>query len=297
MGRFERPDWPSAPALTVEAADGTAIAVWHLGGEGPPLLMAHATGFCAGVWLPMAEGLSAEFSCWALDMRGHGLSTCPPDRLGWDLMGDDLLRCAVEVQARSASGPLVGVGHSMGGAAMILAAQRQPETFDRLWVFEPIIFPPGLAEGGGNPLSEGALRRRSTFESREDAFANFAAKRPLSALSEEALAAYVRYGFSGDGPIELRCPPESEAQLYRNGVLHSAWAHLPETNVPVQVAVGVEHEFTPAALAPVIATELADGSLAEFRHLGHFGPLESPGECAVSVLRGPADAPTMAPAR
>lgn len=288
MSPFDHPSWPDAPAMTVDGADGTQIALWHLGGDGPPLLMAHATGFCAGVWLPMAEQLSSEFSCWALDMRGHGLSACPADRLGWDLMGDDLLRCAAAVAERSAPGPLVGVGHSMGGAAMILAAQKNPATFERLWVFEPIIFPPNMAEGGGNPLSEGALRRRATFESRDEAFTNFSAKRPLSALSSDALAAYVRYGFSGDGPIALRCPPASEAQLYRNGVLHSAWAHLGETALPIQVAVGVDQAFTPAALAPVIAEALPGGSLAEFRHLGHFGPLEAPNECADSVLRGPA---------
>ena len=50
----------------VASSDGVNVALVHLGGQGPKLLLAHATGFCATVWRPVAAALAADFDCWAL---------------------------------------------------------------------------------------------------------------------------------------------------------------------------------------------------------------------------------------
>ena len=46
----------------------------------------------------------------------------------------------------------------------------------------------GATEGGPNPLAEGALRRRPTFESRDAAYDNYASKPPLSVLDPDGAA-------------------------------------------------------------------------------------------------------------
>ncbi|MBK9558733.1 MAG: hypothetical protein IPO44_03905 [Candidatus Microthrix sp.] len=43
------PPQPGHPTATITSADGLELALWHLGGEGPPLLLAHATGFAGGL--------------------------------------------------------------------------------------------------------------------------------------------------------------------------------------------------------------------------------------------------------
>ena len=48
-----------------------------LGGDGPALLMAHATGFCGAVLTPLADHLAARFHCFTFDARGHGETVTP----------------------------------------------------------------------------------------------------------------------------------------------------------------------------------------------------------------------------
>ena len=60
------------------SSDGFDVAAWDLGGDGPPVLMAHATGFHGLVWRPMAADL-ADFHCYSFDERGHGDSARPPE--------------------------------------------------------------------------------------------------------------------------------------------------------------------------------------------------------------------------
>lgn len=265
----------------VESSDGVSLAVYDLGGEGPDVLFAHATGFCAGVFLPVMRQLGVG-RITAVDFRGHGRSSIPANGMDWNGTGRDVLAA---VDALGLVEP-VGVGHSMGGAALTLAEQMAPGTFSGLWLFEPIIFPAVFREvSSDNPLIEGALRRRSTFEDAQAAIRNFSSKPPFEVLHPDALAAYVRYGFqeNPDGTVSLRCRPETEAATYEGGPLHDAFAHLGEVQTPVVVVRGAEIPMTPANIAPTIAEALPRGSLEDHPDLGHFGPLQDPTEMARSI--------------
>ena len=68
--------------VLVTSPDGVRLAVHDLGGDGPPLLLSHATGFHGHVFAPLAAALSARFHCWAIDYRGHGSSERPTDGRG-----------------------------------------------------------------------------------------------------------------------------------------------------------------------------------------------------------------------
>ena len=271
--------------LHVPAPDGTTLAVHELGGSGRPVLLCHATGFHGAVWGPLALELGDGAASWAVDFRAHGDSVVPPGRpLPWSEVGGDVL--AVVDALGVAPGELVGVGHSMGGAALLLAEQARPGTFAGLWLYEPITPPPGapMPAEGGNRLADGAARRRPSFPSHADALANFAAKPPLDALRADVLHAYVAHGFRAgeDGAVHLACRPEDEAQIYRGGGAHDAFVHLGEVRCPVVVACG-RPEPGPALFAPMVADALGRGRLERHEALGHFGPLEAPGVCAAAV--------------
>jgi pimeloyl-ACP methyl ester carboxylesterase len=274
---------PSPPARTVPSTDGVALALHDLGGEGPPLLMCHPTGFLAMTWAPMADELAGVAHCWALDFRGHGQSTSPASGdFSWRGMRDDVL--AVVDDLRFAD--VVAVGHSMGGTALLMAELHRPGTFAGMWVYEPIVFPP--LEGGGdrpNPMAEAARRRRPRFVDREAAYANFASKPPLDSVAPAALRAYVDHGLrgapDGDG-VELACTPETEARVFANGAAHDTFAHLGDVRCPVTVAAGGE-TAGPAQMATMIAAALPHGTLERHPALGHFGPMADPAAMSVAV--------------
>lgn len=278
------PDAPTLPPATVVGSTGgVEVAAYDLGGDGPDVVMVHATGFCGAVWVPLATALGRG-RVVVLDVRGHGRSSVPASGMDWHGTADDVLAV---VDHFDLDRP-VGVGHSMGGASLVLAEQSRPGTFAGLWAFEPIIFPPDLLAAGGdgaNPLAEGARRRRDGFPSAAAALDNFAAKPPMSSLSPDALAAYVAHGFEEqpDGSVRLRCRPEVEASTYEMGGRHDAFERLGDVGCPVVVVRGTAAFGGPATFAPAVATALAAGVLEDHPDLGHFGPLESPASMAASV--------------
>ncbi len=203
----------------------------------------------------------------------------------WDGFADDVLAV---IDAWGVN-DLVAVGHSKGGAALLLAEQRRPGTFAALYCFEPVVMPTDGAASNladrPNPLAEGARRRREVFASYQAAYDTFASKPPLSALDPEALHAYVDYGFAlqPDGTVRIKCRPEIEAATYQMGANHDAFRHLGEVDCPVTIARGAVDGMGPAAAAGPIVDALPQGRLLAFDDLGHFGPLEDPARIAASI--------------
>lgn len=278
-------------ALRCVTEDGVAIALTDFGGTGPDLLLVHATGFCAGVLAPLARDLARSFHCWGLDLRAHGHSERPLDgNLAWSGFALDVLAAVEHLGLRRPS----AFGHSCGGASILLAEQARPGTFSSLYCFEPIVFPaddPVDNVGMDNALSIGALRRRETFPSRADALANFSAKPPFSILDPTALAGYVDCGFElvppedgGDGSlVRLCCRREDEAAVYAQSFLHDAYAHLGGIDCAVTLACGEETDVFGLPFLEQYAARLPRSAIRVFAALGHFGPMEGPGQVAESV--------------
>ena len=273
---------PEATVRHVPSTDGVTLAVHDLGGDGPLVLLCHPTGFLGMTWAPFAAHLADVAHCVALDFRGHGDSTAPASLdLAWSGMCDDVLAVVDPL----GGGPLLGAGHSMGGAALLMAEQRRPGTFSRLWLYEPIVFP--RAEGapaGPNPLAEGARRRRPVFPSRDAAYENFASKPPLDVLDPAALRAYVDHGLRDepDGTVRLKCEPEVEARTFDGGMAHRTFDHLGEVTVEVTVAMSGDGG-PPAQVAPLVAEALPAGRLERHPGLTHFGPMEDPAATAAAA--------------
>ena len=186
------------------------------------VLFSHANGFHGRCFDPVIESLVADYECISFDLRGHGDSAVSPDwPVTWQGYGDDALAIA-----KQTSIPTIAVGHSMGGAALVMAALVEPKLFRALILYEPIIFPNTIREiakenKGASPMVEGARRRRKTFASRAEAFANYASKPPMNAFDPRALHAFVDHGFKDSSDcVEIKCAPEHEARNFEMGTIH-----------------------------------------------------------------------------
>lgn len=273
------------PMRRLLSTDGVEAAVHDLGGRGTDLLFVHATGFCTQMYASLAGLLASRYHCWGLDLRGHGVTSTPASvDFAWSGFAYDVLAA---VEGLSLDQPL-GVGHSSGGAAVLLAEANRPGTFRALWCYEPIVWPePEAARPRAVGLADRARRRRASFPSRQEAYANFSSKPPFSTLAPAALRAYVEHGFdeAADGTVTLRCRPEWEAAIYLNAVADDRFARLKDVTCPVVVAAGGRSDAITPERAQRLVEALPDGRLAVFPQLGHFGPLEEPQVVAEVILR------------
>jgi pimeloyl-ACP methyl ester carboxylesterase len=268
-------------ASLISSVDGVTIAIHDFGGTGSPVLLSHATGFHAHCWEPVAHSLNSQHHVVGLDHRGYGdAETVDPATMTWDQYGLDALAAARHLYAQH-NEPIVGIGHSMGGASLLMAAHGEPHLFKALFVFEPIVFPPPDPDAGErpeSPLPAGARKRRSRFPTFEAAIENFAAKPPMAAFNAVAREAYVRHGFkpTTDGDIELKCLPEHEARTYETGGSSGAWNSLPAITTPVWVLSGAIAPFQPSTFAITVAEKIPASTYVRWDEVGHFGPLEKP---------------------
>ena len=111
----------------VRSGDGALELAAHDYGSpaagAPACLLLHGNGLCARAYEPLSQQLRrAGFRVVALDQRGAGASPLPPGRadLTWQRFAEDALAVVDALQLR----PCVGFGHSLGGAAMLLAGAR-----------------------------------------------------------------------------------------------------------------------------------------------------------------------------
>jgi pimeloyl-ACP methyl ester carboxylesterase len=264
----------------VRGAQGVEIATYHLGGDGPLVVLMHATGFHGRCWIPLARELTPHFTVWAVDQRGHGASGKAPsgNYLDWSLFVDDLFA----VLTALGPSPWRGVGHSLGGAVLLMAEARQPGTFVNLCCYEPVVFPPtsdspdGFA--GRIPMAELARKRRATFASRQAAYDNYSSKPPFNRLHPDALDAYVTFGFVDDpeGGVTLACRRDDEASVYEGAPRSEAWDHLMDVRPPVILLGGGDKSDPVSYALEDVARHLPRGGVRRFAGLDHFGPFEDP---------------------
>lgn len=244
----------------------------------PCVLFCHAAGFAGRVWNQVSREMRSQAGCFALDFRGHGNSPPFTGEETWQAFSEDVL----EAVSRLGANRLIGVGHSLGGTALLLAESAAPGTFAALLCFEPIL--PSVDDPS---FADGAARRRGRFASYEEATARFTARPPLSLLAPAVLRDYVSSGLADDseGGVRLLCAPATEAHIYRTAT-QSGWQRaLPRVRCPVIFMAGQNTTVVPRSYLAELASRLADATAIELPGTGHLGPLENPAAFAREVER------------
>ena len=244
------------------------------------IAFAHATGFCGAVWRPVIAGLSAGYTTMAWDFPSHGSAPKLTLPIDWWSFGE-----YARDQVAGIEGPVVGVGHSMGGAALVMAELLAPGTFAGLILIEPMLFPPPY-QRFDNPLSQTVLRRRRLFESRQAARDNFASKHPFASWDAAALDGYIECGLTRtEEGVVLACVPKDESDIYRGATAHGAWERAGEVKTPSLILAGANSDTHDEQRVRAIAGRLGQAGFEIIPGASHFLPMELPDVVAKRVER------------
>lgn len=286
------------PAEHRVRANGIELAYFEWGpdrrGAEPTLVLAHATGFHARCWDPVVR-LLGDRHVIALDQRGHGRSE-KIEITHWRVFGEDLTALLLALELRE----VIGVGHSMGGHAMVDAAAAVPDRLCRLVLVDPVIVDPEQYGGGWTISGLGGephptTKRKRRFPSPEAMIDRFRDRAPYSGFHSDALYAYCTYGLlpaeDGDGFV-LACPPEIEASVYMTSRTNAAvYESVRALELPILLlraklppADRDMMDFSSSPTWPGLVNELAKGREIHFPDQTHFLPMEIPERVAELIL-------------
>lgn len=266
------------PAERWISVHGVDLALWDWVGEAPPILFCHGTGLHSRCWDQVVVQLGGRRSV-ALDFRGHGRSAKPPTPYYWRTFGEDAAAVAACLGLRGA----IGVGHSMGAHALIVAAALNREAFSALLLIDPVIRPKGHYVGPFQG-AQFVAKRRNQWDSAQEMYESFANRPPFATWDRRVLRDYCEYGLTpAGGHYMLACPPEIEANIYENGALPNAdiYSEIAAVQIPVHVvrARPVRNSsdvMLGSPTTPDLASHFAQGTDRVYPEHSHFIPMENP---------------------
>jgi pimeloyl-ACP methyl ester carboxylesterase len=257
------------------------VAVWEWPGSEPTVLLCHATGFHGRCWDQIAARLADRHTI-ALDFRGHGRSAKPAPPYHWRSFGEDLAALTERLGLEQA----IGVGHSMGGHSVALAAAHKPKAFSSLLLLDPVILPETAYTGALQPL-DFVLRRKNVWTSADEMFQRFEIKPPYQSWDPAVLRDYCDYALDG---ASLACRPEVEASIYAHSTEPAADinAEIAAVDVPVHVVRSRESysygRFDGSPTSPDLAARFRHGTDTRLPGVSHFIPMEAPALVAELIL-------------
>lgn len=283
------------PSAHPRASTGAlpARAVWETPqGNGEAAHFYHANGFALGAYQPLLNLLRGDLRVGGLHMRatwpGQAATT---GRRGWLPYAEDLIAHIEQTY----SGPVIGIGHSMGATCTALAAQRRPDLFKAVVLIEPAMVSRPLALMAKllpsavmrrSALARSTLARRDRWERREEFLQYCQQAKPYRRLAPESLAALAEAGVrdAADGGVELVFPKVWEAHNYTQppNILRT----LGQLQVPCVAIRGKPSVFFSEALwQRWQAASPRTVFLQDLKH-GHLLPLENPAACANLIRTG-----------
>jgi 3-oxoadipate enol-lactonase len=118
-------------------AEGVQCA-YLVEGKGPPLLMVHGISGRKEGWRGVIDELKDDFTCIALDLRGHGQSPVTPTPFGLD----ELIADVESVRQRSGFEKVHIIGHSLGGMIAPGYARAYPDKVGAIGLLATSAFRP-----------------------------------------------------------------------------------------------------------------------------------------------------------
>jgi pimeloyl-ACP methyl ester carboxylesterase len=278
------------PSVVVTTSDGVPLAVREVGPKNAPLTVVFAHGFCLRMGAfhfqraRLTEQWGPQVRMVFYDQRGHGQSgRAAPDSYTITQLGRDLETVLAVMAPR---GPVVLVGHSMGGMTVLSHARQFPQRYPTRVVGAALIA--SAAEGvSRSPLGE--VLKNPALEA-----VRFAVRHAPKTVhrtrgaAKSVIAPILRAASYGDEAISPSVVAFSEKMMHDTPIetlvefLHALEVH-DETEglttlakVPTLIACGDQDLLTPLDYSHDMADALPKSELVIADGAGHLVQLEQP---------------------
>ncbi|MFT5393103.1 MAG: lipase [Gammaproteobacteria bacterium] len=299
---------PPSPTLLTRQVNGVTLAYFERNRphpDRPSLLFVHATGFHGRIWDRVAQAFP-QLHTIALELRGHGRSekrTIPH----WNILGKDVEEFVNTLALHN----VIGIGHSVGGHALVDAAANNHH-FARLILLDPtIVAPEAYAQSLPSAKTGGkihpAAKRRRYFRSPTHMFEQLRNKGSYPLFDAGTFWDYCRFGLlptagtahgareasSGPDrnatdtnilPYELACPPLIEASVYMSSRTNEGiFDSVRSVSVPVVVlraklppTIRQPMDFASSPTWPGLAGAFPNAREIHLSACTHFIPMQFP---------------------
>ena len=243
-------------------------------GQGKPLILVHGFAASTYTWRYLIPLLTDDYTIYALDVLGFGLSDKPPDG-NYDMksQGDVLIGFMDALKLPSAT----LVGHSMGGIIIACTDLATPSRVDKLVMVEPGFYvetAPTFLQYMYFPLDRIMARQFYTISMRKRFFlGSFYDK---SKVTEEVIDAYM---------IPARTPNalDALAHMMRSVGPQTYEGISVKISSPTLIVWGERGTGVPSELAKRLNAEIQGSKLVSVSECGHYVQEEKPEELAKAI--------------
>lgn len=233
-------------------------------GQGLPLVFVHGFPLSRGVWQKQIEALRSSYRVIVPDLRGFGDSESQPGPT-------TMAQCAADLRAllqQLTTGPVVLIGHSMGGYVALAFARQFPEMLRGLVL---------VGTKAGPDTVEAAAGRRAVAEKVKaegvQVVVEAMAPKMLAAGNQDArMVAQVRSFMATSKPAGVI------GALLGMAERPDATALLAQIAVPTLVITGADDTLIPPAESERLAQAIRGAQLKVIPQAGHLVAFEQPGE-------------------
>lgn len=280
--------WDPAAKHRFVTSDGTALHVEESGRfEGATTVLTHGWTLDHTSWDRVAAALPGRVIRY--DHRGHGGSAPAPGGTATiEQAADDL---AELIEDRAPTGPIVLIGHSMGGMAAMALAERHSTLFaDRIAAVGLVATSCGglseLTLGLPRWLAKQAMAAERRIDRRIARMTSPAIGRPFGPGLK-----WLLFGADAHKPDVAatanqvgRCHPASMVGFRMSLNEHERRSALAAfRTIPVTILAGGADRLTPLSHARAMADELPAANLAIYPQTGHMLPYERDNEVAAHI--------------
>jgi len=260
------------------------------GGEGTVVHFAHANAYPIRTYQPFLSQFVQHFHMIGMHQRPMWEGEDAESFSDWGVLADDLI---LFLESQSIT-KVIGMGHSMGGIATLLASVKRPDLFRKIVLIDPVILPQQVYDMQKdkpldqlkqfNPMYQQASRRRDHWSNADEAKAYFESKAFFQRFAPSSQEAYLAHGIrETESGYTLSYSREWEAMIYATAT--NPWSALSMIKHPCMIIRGEHSDVMRSDTEWQAVKDVATSAVCrQIDGTGHLIPQEIPEILSLSII-------------